>query len=329
MKYSLFTGITIALHYCTCFRHHQVPVGRLSSTTTHKYHHHRIAMSLKPIVLKDMQSLAPKKVTTEQWISYWGINKVERLQKVLESILVSYGGTWMAWFLSFMAGSFIASIVGTFLIFNWMYTPWVYAAKRNTRIWKPLSRAVTAKGTSNYYAVYSGRITSLNRIKRRAGKTIGAVAQEFLIININDENGCNLEIITQWQDSYRKLRKMMKCTGVIVSPMDDYSVLSVVTELYIPSIDVWVGDYPYLNRKKFQYYALDTSTAATAVKSRMNDKRRKVIEDVLDISDDDNDIDDDFDEALTAATSNVNNLTRIAYSGEKRLRRSSINNRTS
>lgn len=40
----------------------------------------------------------------EQWRSYWGINKKERLQKILESVLLAYGGMWLSWFLSFMAG---------------------------------------------------------------------------------------------------------------------------------------------------------------------------------------------------------------------------------
>ena len=58
-------------------------------------------------------------------------SNITRLQKILESILLSYGGAWLAWFLSFMAGGFVAGIVGSLLVFNWMYTPWLSASKRN------------------------------------------------------------------------------------------------------------------------------------------------------------------------------------------------------
>lgn len=40
---------------------------------------------------------------------------------------------------------------------------------------------------------------SLNKIRRRAGKSIGAVSQDFLDIVVEDEYNRKLEIITPWQ----------------------------------------------------------------------------------------------------------------------------------
>ena len=67
-----------------------------------------------------MLQIIPRKVTPEQVAAFWGVNPKERLQRILESLLVSYGGAWAAWFLSFMAGGYVAAFVGTILIFNWM-----------------------------------------------------------------------------------------------------------------------------------------------------------------------------------------------------------------
>ncbi len=219
-----------------------------------KHRNMPLRMSLRPIDINDMKILSPRKVNTDQWKSYWGNNKVERLQKVLESILLSYGGTWMAWFLSFMAGAYVSAFVGTALIFNWMYTPWFYARKRNSNIW-PRNKKL-------YYALYTGRIVSLNRVKRRAGKTIGGVAQEYLVLRIDDEDGRDLEIITQWCSSYSNLRKLMKCEAIIASPRVDYSLLTSVTEIYVPACDDWIGDYPYLQRNKFKRYLDETKNQA-------------------------------------------------------------------
>jgi hypothetical protein len=44
---------------------------------------------------------------------------------------------------------------------------------------------------------------SLKRVKRRAGKTIGAVSQEFLVMIVQDEQQRELEIVTQWQGMMR------------------------------------------------------------------------------------------------------------------------------
>lgn len=95
---------------------------------------------------------------------------------MLESLLISYGGAWFAWFVSMMAGSLVSSLLGTALLFNWIYTPWVHARRKNSLVW-PRGRRLS-------YALYSGRVRSLERIRRRAGKTVGGVSQEFLQVNL-------------------------------------------------------------------------------------------------------------------------------------------------
>ena len=45
---------------------------------------------------------------------------------------------------------------------------------------------------------------SLKRIRRRAGKTVGAVSQEFVSIMVSDEFDREMEIITPWQGAQYK-----------------------------------------------------------------------------------------------------------------------------
>ena len=132
-----------------------------------------IRMTVLPISREEMSMLSPKKITTPQWVAYWGVSPTERLQKVMESLLIAYGGSWMAWFFSFMAGGAISAFLGVGLIFNWMYSPILNAKKRNSRLWPPNQKLS--------YALFTGRIISLNKIRRRAGKAIGAVSQEYLV----------------------------------------------------------------------------------------------------------------------------------------------------
>lgn len=110
-----------------------------------------LEMRIIPCSTAQMSELAPRKVSGEQWGAYWGINKMERLQKVLESLLVAYGGAWMAWFLSMLAGNVVSSFTGTALIFNWMYSPWLNAKKRNAKVWRAGNQRL-------HYALYIGRI---------------------------------------------------------------------------------------------------------------------------------------------------------------------------
>ena len=55
-------------------------------------------MSLEPLSSSQVNMLFPRSVSNEQWISYWGVNEKERLQRILESFLIAYGGGWLAWY---------------------------------------------------------------------------------------------------------------------------------------------------------------------------------------------------------------------------------------
>lgn len=219
-----------------------VPRGRVSLALRGQ-----VSMRVAPISKAQMLAVVPRKITRPQLLSYWGMNSKERLQRILESLLVSYGGAWMAWFVSFMAGSLVSAVLGTALIFNWMYTPWLNARRRNARVYPSSGELETV-----YYAVFLGRIASLKKVRRRAGKSIGAVSQEFLVMQIKDERQRQLEVITQWQDCYSSLRVNMKSHAAIASADKDFSDLFVVSDLFIPAQGFTVGDYPYLQKEEFE-----------------------------------------------------------------------------
>lgn len=108
-------------------------------------------MTMYPIPNSLFSKLSPRKVTMAQWYSYWGTNKMQRLQKILESVLLAYGGMWFSWFISFMAGPLVAALVGTAMIFNWMYTPWINSYNTNKAQW-------LYSGKKLKHAVFCGRI---------------------------------------------------------------------------------------------------------------------------------------------------------------------------
>ena len=109
-------------------------------------------MSLTPISKETFTAVAPSKVTPDQWRAYWGVNKTDRLQRVLESLLTAYGGAWLSWFLAFMTGGAVSTIIGTVLMFNWMYAPWLVSNRNNQLIRE------TKDGRPLRHAFFRGRI---------------------------------------------------------------------------------------------------------------------------------------------------------------------------
>lgn len=216
------------------------------STTSIPLRHQRsrTTMVLIPLSKSETSYLVPKRITNDQWSAYWGINKIERLQRVSESALVAYGGAWLSWFLSFMAGGIVSAFVGSGLIFNWMINPWLSAYQNNQNFRK-------YEGKPLRHAYFKGRITSLSKIRRRSGKSIGSVSQYYLDLTICDERGRQLEIVTPWLDSYERLRAGMTIETVLASASRDFSRVLAITDSYVPSCDTWVGDYPYLQKERF------------------------------------------------------------------------------
>ena len=230
---------------------------------------HSLTGSIIPISQNKIYdlNLVSREVTAVQWGSYWGANSKERLQRVLESLLVAYGGAWFAWFVSFMAGG-LAPFVGTLLVFNWLYSPWLNAKRRNDKFWSSPEQYGRSK-----YALYSGEIMSISKLNRRSGKSIGAFKQEYMQVIIRDENDRQLEIITQWQEMYRRLKAGMQCEGILVSPSNSFTKLELITDFYVPKCDIFFGDYPYLNKRAFAAFMKSIGSAENRDKGQRKKKR--------------------------------------------------------
>jgi hypothetical protein len=54
--------------------------------------------------------------------------------------------------------------------------------------------------------------------------------------------------------SYQRLRVEMRSECLIASPRRDYSILSAVTDAWVPACGSWVGDYPYVDREAFKEF---------------------------------------------------------------------------
>ena len=105
-----------------------------------------------------------------------------------------------------MAGSFVSAFVGTGLIFNWMLNPWINSHRNNKSIRQNNGRPLN-------HALFIGRISSLMRVRRRSGKTVGTLTQEYLDIVVVDEEDRELEIVTPWQGK-SKINYLFMCSCV-------------------------------------------------------------------------------------------------------------------
>lgn len=67
-----------------------------------------------------------------------------------------------------------------------------------------------------------------------------------------DENGREVEIVTPWREEYRPLRRGMILETLIASKSKFYGDVYNIADAYVPDCKVWIGDFPYLNRRYFR-----------------------------------------------------------------------------
>ena len=90
----------------------QSPLRTCSSGSSISRH-----MALVPLPTEELeQLLAVGAPTGEQYATYWGRTPQERYGRILESSIVSFLGVFFSYFLSFVMGGFVATILGTLFL---------------------------------------------------------------------------------------------------------------------------------------------------------------------------------------------------------------------
>lgn len=85
---------------------------------------------------------------------------------------------------------------------------------------------------------------------------------------IEDELSREMELVMTWKgttdlhlfsiflinciDEHHRIQTGMSIELVIASKSADYRDISTVSDAYIPACDLWIGDYPYLEKARFR-----------------------------------------------------------------------------
>jgi hypothetical protein len=52
----------------------------------------------------------------------------------------------------------------------------------------------------------------------------------------------------------------MSLETIIASPNKDFSTVVTLTDSFVPACNVWIGDYPYVNKEKFKQFVKKVSS---------------------------------------------------------------------
>ena len=250
-------------------------------------------MALVPLSVQDLDRLlvvsgAP---TGEQTATYWGRTQRERYGRIFESSVVTILGVLFSYFLSFVAGTFVATILGSLFLFWSIFSPQLQAYQRNWELrgGRDLTDPWTADSDNDNYRIYDAELDENSRLGLFGALFIGRVKDvsvveealaspdnEFdlkdfadyrmeadeqeqfagtpylLRVKAEDSGGRTLQVHARMSEEYVDVVPGTPVLGVMLSASPRFTSLAALTDLYLPDLECWIGDYPYLNRPEMQ-----------------------------------------------------------------------------
>ncbi len=203
---------------------------------------------LIPITRETFDQLIPAIATGAQYRYYWG-----KLSDVLQRVLISFVGVLLLVLLNNIAPDGyrpIVTIAGIFVGFYWLWAPIFFASRRNLQcrryqysgLWqgKVLDIFITEEliGTEEIANSY-GDLEIVEKRERR------------LNVEVGDRTGFITALQVPIRRDYKRLAAGQPAQMVVMSDRPDLSLIPKVSDIYIPTLDLWVSDYPYLRRDLF------------------------------------------------------------------------------
>lgn len=239
----------------------------------------RCQMSLVPLSVDELEDLLVVGTPSGlQYATYWGRTKREQYNRFLESAIVTFLGVFFSYFMSFVVGGFLATVLGGIFAFWGILSPDLKSRQRNYELLA--GRKLVDPWTVNEYddedtqglygSLFLGRVEDVCVVEDTAATeefdlkdfddyTMDTDELEqlagtpyLLRIRLSDNDSREMQIHARMSEGYLDLEPGMPALTVLLSKSQSFSSLAALTDVFVPDGDCWVGDYPYLNRPEME-----------------------------------------------------------------------------
>ena len=203
---------------------------------------------LVPLTRKKFEQLIPFIATAAQYKYCWG-NAADFLKRVLISLV----SVLLLYLITSWLGEAFAPIIlllGIVSGMYWLWGPVLWASLRNIQC-----------RSSRYSAFWRGQVLDVyiseelvgteETVNKRGELMIVENRERRLTVEVGDENGFLTKLQVPLRRSHQAIVNGELAEMVVMSNRPDMSRISNVTDIYLPELDVWVSDYPYLRRDVF------------------------------------------------------------------------------
>ncbi|MBD2677808.1 MULTISPECIES: phosphate ABC transporter permease [Nostoc] len=203
---------------------------------------------LVPLTRQKFEQIVPLIATGLQYKYYWG-----KFANFLQRLLISVVAIVVILLVRALFGLEFGPIIfvlGVISALFWLWYPVFQASMRNLQCRR-----------YKYSGFFRGRILDWWITDQLIGKqeTVNSKGELVIVENrekrinleVGDDTGFTIEFDVPLRPSHKAIARGQIAEMIVMSNRPDLSSIEEFTDIYIPSRELWVSDYPYLRRDFF------------------------------------------------------------------------------
>jgi hypothetical protein len=203
---------------------------------------------LVPLTRKTFETLIPAVATGAQYGYCWG-----KLKDLLRRVLISVVGMFGVLILYLVLGSSFAEVflvAGIAIGLFWLWEPALRASQKNWD-YRRYAYAGFWQGTVMELFVSEELVGTEETVNKRGDLVIVENRERCLNLEVGDRSGFSVQLQVPLKRAHRALDVGDSVEMLVFSNRSDLSRIVQNSDVYIPDHNLWVSDYPYIQRDVF------------------------------------------------------------------------------
>lgn len=203
---------------------------------------------LVPLTRQKFEQILPLIATAPQYKYYWG-KSANFLQRLLVSVVAVVAILLVKTLFGLEFGA-IVFVSGVFSAFFWLWYPVFQASIRNAKC-RRYKYSGFFRGRVLDWWITDELIGKQETVNNKGDLVIVENREKRINLEIGDETGFSIEFEAPLRPAHKVITRGQVAEMIVMSNRPDLSSIEEFSDIYIPSRNLWVSDYPYLRQDFF------------------------------------------------------------------------------
>lgn len=204
---------------------------------------------LIPITRQTFENLIPAVATAEQYKFCWGKPR-DFLKRLLISTVCLVLWIFLEYSVSGDGLKILVMIAGISSCLYWLWGPILEASLKN-RKYRSYPYAGFWQGEILDFFISEAVTDQQESVNKRGELIIIENLERRINVEVGDSTGFTTIVQASLNRNHKRLRRGQVAQLIVMSYLDDLSEINEFSDLYIPSQNLWIGEYPYIRRDVF------------------------------------------------------------------------------